>query len=384
MLRFDRYLAAPSRSHTIDLATGRFVDLEHSVASSSHTLFQTRLGRMLIDIELVGDRRMEVWERWGSRRRPEGLEAELQNFTEMLECARHGAPRAFDLSGRPPRDHDYFTRMFAREARVRGWVPIAVELLGAVSRLGKGGTPSWLADRSLVIFAQTPLASGAAVPALVRLARRDARPHVIVRTFTRGPDPPSWLTKVANRDRVVLHESVVPFGARPAHVVSNADPEAESAARWAWIIAGVTNGSDHSQRAIELADVLVAREQPFEARAVLATVPAGHPELAARQAEVLAGIHQRAVDRAIGRLGGGEPACDRARGYEMVDDFVDVLRICQDIEDEHTALARVGAFLRDRLQAASVAFVAREGSSPRVLARVGSEAAGLGMAVPID
>ncbi len=47
----------------------------------------------------------------------------------------------------------------------------------------------------------------------------------------------------------------------------------------------------------------------------------------------------------------------------MVDDFVGVLQLCQDIEDEHVALARVGAFLRDRLQASSVAFVAREGTA---------------------
>jgi transcriptional regulator with PAS, ATPase and Fis domain len=65
----------------------------------------------------------------------------------------------------------------------------------------------------------------------------------------------------------------------------------------------------------------------------------------------------------------------------MVDDFVDVLRICQDIEDEQTALARVGALLRERLQASSVAFVVREGEVSRVLARVGSEAAGVGVAV---
>ncbi len=56
----------------------------------------------------------------------------------------------------------------------------------------------------------------------------------------------------------------------------------------------------------------------------------------------------------------------------MVDDFVDVLRICQEIEDEQLTLARVGAFLRDRLQASSVAFVARGRGSARVLARIGS------------
>jgi transcriptional regulator with PAS, ATPase and Fis domain len=65
----------------------------------------------------------------------------------------------------------------------------------------------------------------------------------------------------------------------------------------------------------------------------------------------------------------------------MVDDFVDVLQLCQDIEDEQTALARVGAFVRERLQASSVAFVVREGQTPRVITRVGSMAAGVDLAL---
>ena len=105
----------------------------------------------------------------------------------------------------------------------------------------------------------------------------------------------------------------------------------------------------------------IAREQPFEARAVLATVAPQATGLAARQAAAVAGIRERALERAANRLGGVQIA-QGARGDDMVDDFVDVLRICQDIEDEQTALARVGAFLRDRLQAASVAFVVREGT----------------------
>jgi transcriptional regulator with PAS, ATPase and Fis domain len=58
-----------------------------------------------------------------------------------------------------------------------------------------------------------------------------------------------------------------------------------------------------------------------------------------------------------------------------------VLQLCQDIEDEQTALARVGAFVRERLQASSVAFIVREGVTPRVLTRVGSTVAAVDLAV---
>ena len=57
----------------------------------------------------------------------------------------------------------------------------------------------------------------------------------------------------------------------------------------------------------------------------------------------------------------------------MVDDFVGVLQLCQDVEDEHDALSRVGAFVRERLQASSVAFVARESGG---VARAGARRLG--------
>src|SRR4029453_17052703 len=76
-----------------------------------------------------------------------------------------------------------------------------------------------------------------------------------------------------------------------------------------------------------------------------------------------------------------ERAATRTKGWEMVDDFVGVLQLCQDVEDEEAALARVSAYLRERLQASTVAFVAREPNGPRVLSRVGSESARVDLAV---
>jgi DNA-binding NtrC family response regulator len=383
MLRFDRYLVAPSRSHTMDLATGSVVHLDHPAIPGGHTavraLFSVHHGRTLIDCEPEDDRRIEIWERWISRRRPPQLEVDLRDFVEMLECARHGSPRACPLGNRHGCDHGLVVRAFAREARVRGWVPIAVELLAAVSRRRRNEMPAWLVDRSLVIFVPVD-ASLDDLQGLHDLAGRDARPHVLVTTSNRRRAAPPWFGGRRSQTPVVLSETRAAFGGVPGCGATDG-PDSEAAARWAWLIAGVTGSGDRARRAIELADVLVAREQPFEARAVLATVAPEASELVARQAAVVDGIRQRALETAACRLAGDGTAAQSAWGYDMVDDFVDVLRICQDIEDEQTALARVGAFLRDRLQAASVAFVVREGASPRVLARVGSETAGVGMAV---
>jgi DNA-binding NtrC family response regulator len=138
--------------------------------------------------------------------------------------------------------------------------------------------------------------------------------------------------------------------------------------------------SARAPRALALARVLAARDQPFEARALLGRLTAmgGVP---AREASAIgASLTKTARARAGGRLG-NRVALREGERCEMVDDFVGVLEICQDIENEQVALARVGAFLRDRLQASSVAFVAREGPVSRVLARVGSESSGLELAM---
>ena len=386
MLRFDRYLTVRAHAAAIDLATGNSVDLGnhqevHGDRRNFRALFATRGGRSLIDLDTSNGGRVEVWEQWLPRRRPPCLETVVGDFVEMLECARHGAPRAFDLGGDRPRDHEFLQRAVAREARVRGWIPITVELLGALFRRGPPNHPGWLQDRSLVVFAATPGLSPDAVLALLKLSRADSRPHVLVRTLVRGRMAFPWLGVPEGRPSCV-HEEIARLGDRAAESEDVATTAcAEAAARWAWLLADRTDTYERSRRAIELASILVAREQPYEARGVLATVASGAPELVAREQKVAASIRQRVIQRARDALGGPDMEAHPAKGDEMVDDFVDVLRICQDIEDEQTALARVGALLRERLQAASVAFVAREGSAARVLTRVGSETVGVGTAV---
>jgi DNA-binding NtrC family response regulator len=260
---------------------------------------------------------------------------------------------------------------------MRGFIPIAAELLGvlasprprrgpALRAAGARGArwPAWLDDRSLVVFVETPL-SGTAVLALLHLAQRDARPHVLVRSVATGER--RWPLFPMSSPPPAVHEEVSRFGDETDARQDAPTVSVESAARWALMLEELAGGGAHAMRTVNLAGVLVAREQTFEASALLSRVNVTDPSVAARHAAV----GQQIADR----------AATRTRGWEMVDDFVGMLQICQDIEDEQAALARVGAYLRERLQASTVAFIARESNGPRVLTRVGSESARLDLAV---
>ena len=381
MLRFDRYLVVRSRARPIDLATGQVVDVRRrSTRSPAVSLFDTRRGHTLIDLESSGSSRLEVWEPWAPRQRPRSLDEELANFAELLECARHGEPRAFDLRARHAREHDYLQRALAREARIRGWVPISVELLGALAQHGTHDMPSWLEHRSLAIFAQIPGLSGESIVALLRLARRDARPHVLVRTLARGPVTMAWPIGTGKRPVGGVHESSVAYESREPPEFPAESVAAEAAARWELLVAETTGDPNRCDKAVSLASILVARGQRFEARALLGTIGQVPHEVAARGHALLQGMEEQRRERARQRLE-ADRVDERARGWEMVDDFVDVLRICQEVEDEQLTLARVGALLRARLQASSVAFVTWERGSSRVLARIGSNIASVQLAL---
>jgi DNA-binding NtrC family response regulator len=360
MLRFDRYLVAHSR--TLDLTSGSLVDVEHArvTAASSARLFTSRAGRTLIDVEPAATGRVEVWEHWRPRRAPGSLGETLASFAEAVDCARLGAPRAFDLIARRSADREFLQRALAREARLRGWIPIAAEVLGIVTKRQRAGWPAWLHDRSLVIFVETSGLSRDAVIALVRLARRDSRPHVLVRSLTDRAH--KWPFLPLRTDVATVHEEVSAFGTDDHPTLS-----VEAAARWALMLDELSGGVEQDLRTLDLAEVLIAREQTFEASALLARIKGNNPAIASRQAALGHDISERAAAR--------------TKGWEMVDDFVRVLQLCQDVEDEEAALSRVSAYLRERLQASTVAFVARERNGPRVLSRVGSESARVDLAV---
>lgn len=367
MLRFDRFLVRHDR--TLDLASGRLVDLERSAASHRDvSLFQSRGGRTLIDCEPLDDHRIEIWEHWLAGAQPSDASRLVVDFLEVLEGARLGAPRAFDLPTISARHDVYLRRLFARESRTRGWVPVAISVLASLLGEGRHRFPHWLVDRSLVLFVDVPGLPKDAALALLHLARRDARPHVVVRTLVRQPSRLPLQLDPPDRAGILVHEAGQPFGERAGANADPCDPKTEAALRWQWLLDRLAGSRSSPPRVIQLAEVLVARDQPFEARALLEPLTAPASPWAARAAAAISAINAQGGART-------------SKGWEMVDDFVDVLQLCQEIEDEQTALARVGAFVRERLQASSVAFVVREGRAARVIARVGSTTAGVDLAL---
>ncbi len=364
MLRFDRYLLA--RSRALDLLSGNLVELERTTTSTPRTcvtLFTSRNGRTLIDMEPDSDGRIEVWEQWTAQRAPRVLDDSLACFRELVEGARLGAPRAFDLAAARSGDREYLRRVLAREARIRGWVPIGAELLAVFTRR-RSRWPAWLDDRSLVVFADMPGLSGDAVLALLRLARRDARPHILVRALTENAR--RWPFLGVTPPAPTVHEDPAPFGEEQTADDTRPGPQAEARARWALLLDRAAD-AERTEKTLDLAEVLVKREQPFEAGALLERLPPADGPAAERRAR---------VDRML-----IEGAAPKVREWEMLDDYVGVLKICQEIEDEQATLSRVGAYLRERLQASTVAFIAREANGPRVLMRVGCDAARLDLAV---
>jgi DNA-binding NtrC family response regulator len=375
MLRFDRYLV--TRSHAIDLATGCAVAIVGARADDvSPTLFTSRAGRLLIDLECSGERRYEVWEPSPPLAVPIDLRQQHVTFVEVLECARSGAPRAFDLLPARAGSIEYLTRALAREARVRGWVPIDLAQLAAQTTAARRGWPAWLADRSLVVFAAAERLSREAVIALLRLARRDTRPHVVVRTLGQRVGPVQW--RDGSPAVPLVHEQREGVGAGTGRPASAGDLTMESAARWAVLLDDLC-GRDTAPRALDLAQVLMARAQTFEARALIERAAPRQRTPGSRAAVLIEQLDADAAARAADAV--LRAAGRQVRGIDMIDEFVGVLQLCQDVEDERTALARVGAYLRERLQASSVAFIAREGRAPRVLMRTGSEAAPVDLAL---
>lgn len=363
MLHLDRYLV--TRERTLDLASGQCVRLRRPRAARATTrLFQSRQGHTLIDTDVDAGGRVEVWESWTAGAAPARAPASLTDFVELLECARDGAPRIFEPAITTPRDHAYLQRLMAREARIRGWMPID---LACVTSLAGGRAPRlalWLADRSLVIFVSGAL-TASAMSLLRGIAQRDARPHLVIRS----PLPhDAGRLRAAPSLRVLVHEQCDGFVASDAPADPAPDARAEAAARWQWLLDRLAGERPAARHTLHLARLLMARNHPFEARALVAPLTAPGTAWAAQATTVLSQINQRAVARS-------------GKGWEMVDDFIDVLRLCQEVDDEHTALARVGTFIRDRLQASSVAFLVREGATPRVLTRVGSTVAGVDLAV---
>src|SRR6478609_6022650 len=131
MLMLDRYLVAGGQA--LDLATGASIRWHcrrqaHRIAPP---LFTIRGRSRLIDFDVRGTARIEVWERYEGGPIASSGES-IDPFRAALADARDGRPRALDLTEPSVEQWALTQRMLAREARLAGFVPLDADAFGAV------------------------------------------------------------------------------------------------------------------------------------------------------------------------------------------------------------------------------------------------------------
>jgi DNA-binding NtrC family response regulator len=367
MLLLDRFLHSPSSS--LDLATGQTVRLRVLGAPTRVGLFAARGAWRLVDAGPRSSRTfLEVWERWGDGPLADAMA--IDAVRAALLDARDGCPRAVDVLAADASRWRRTAHDIAREARAAGFVPVLADVLGELLRSSDWQWPRWLADRSLVILTCDGQLTAPASLALLRLASRDARPHVVIRGATSALGRPTRLIRLAaavHEDADLPADSAT--GATPDALVARAwqraragqaDDDTAACARWAIMLAPTLDAEAAARAA--LATTLTDQGRTLEARATLAP-------LADDGATCLSVGTADQVMEARRRLEGAERPARHDRG--MVDDFLRVLDACQTTEDEPTTLGRLLVLLRDRLAASAVACLCEEHGQLRVLSHLG-------------
>ena len=180
----DRYLVAGGRA--LDLATGASIrwHVRHGSARRRRRLFTVRGRSWLIDFDLRGRSRIEVWERDAGSRHEDRPTRRCRRFAPRWPMRATGGRARSISSSRRPEQWAFVQRVLAREARLAGFVPMAADAFGAVLSQARWRWPAWLKDRSIVVFATDTRLTPDATLALFKLATKDARPHLIVRGVT--------------------------------------------------------------------------------------------------------------------------------------------------------------------------------------------------------
>ena len=348
----DRYLVAGGRA--LDLATGESIrwHARRQRPSPLPPLFTVRGRSWLIDFDLRGRTRIEVWERHAGGLHQDSDET-LRAFRAALADARDGRPRALDLMESSTEQWRIVQRLLAREARLAGFVPMAADAFGAVLSQARWRWPSWLRDRSLVVFATDTRLTPDAMLALFKLATKDARPHLIVR----GTTSELWRPRLVSAPMQVHESSPSERLESPESLIDRAGAlidggqfvAAEAAARWSLLLSAP---ADQSQGRCALARSLIGQRRLLEARAALAPVETNEA--------VLLRDHIKQVS--------AEPKTEPA----MVESFLEILRTCQESDDAITALARVSARLNHVLGASVVAFTIADRQGPHAIAHAGA------------
>lgn len=346
----DRYLVAHGRA--LDLATGAPIRWHKREVHPTRMppLFTVRGRSWLIDFDVRGKSRVEVWERAGTR--AETNDDTLQAFRAAIADARDGRPRALDVIEPEAEKWALTQRVLAREARLSGFVPMAADAFGAVLSQARWRWPSWLRERSIVIFATDSHLSPDATLAMFKLATKDARPHLIVRGITSG----LWRPRLTSAVMHVHESGPTDCEATPQSLVEHADAlradgkfvDAEAAARWSLLL---SDTSDQSPARCALARSLIAQRRLLEARATLASLSTTEAEALRQHIQSIA----------------SEPRTEPA----MVEAFLDILRTCQESDDPSIALSRIAAKLNDMLATTVIAFVIADRSRPHVVAHAG-------------
>jgi DNA-binding NtrC family response regulator len=364
MLLLDRFLSGEGSA--LDLATGLPVRVRMFTRPTGKPPYSTRGSWRLID---SGPRSARVFvEAWA--RVPEVTAAApvaIDSVRAALEDARDGCPRALDVAADDEAGWRRATLDIAREARLAGFVPVAVGVLGEVLRGNHWRWPRWLADRSLVVLTCDGQVTASGALSLLRLARRDTRPHLVIRGATRALHSPLRLIAAPSMIHEGAGDSWPADTARSSESLADdawcrsagergADEEAAAAARWALMLAPSIESEDTARAALSM--TLAAQGRVLEARAALPDVDSPRP----------APVEAR-VEQARRRIGEIEQPQRGERA--LADDFLRVLELCQSIDDEETAVARVVALVRDRIAASGLGCVGFERDVPRVIAQAG-------------
>ncbi|MGE0461462.1 MAG: sigma 54-interacting transcriptional regulator [Vicinamibacterales bacterium] len=365
MLLIDRFLQAGGTA--LDLATGQTVRIRVVPAPSTTALFSRRGSSCLIDAAPRSSRTfVEAWERWGDG--PVADPLPIDGVLAAMADARDGHPRAVDVTAA---DGDQWRRAahdIARAAREAGFVPIGADVLGELLRAARWQWPRWLADRALVVLTCDGCLSAPATLALLRLASRDARPHLVIRGATSVLHRPTRLVRLSS----VVHEGPgegPEEPARPEALAERAWQAAEAgenglairaAARWAVMLAPTADTEARARAA--LAHTLICEGRTLEARAALAPGVLSLPHLSPEASASVRTMQDR--------LRVAEEPRHGDRG--LTDDFLRVLEVCQAVEDEAMALGRLLVLLRDRLGASGLAFVVEESGRRHVLCHLGA------------
>lgn len=354
MLLGDRYLVGGGTA--LDLATGQPARLRRGARDQPvPALFGRRRTWRLVDVVMKPPTWTEVWERLDED--PLVPPMNIDSVKAALAGARDGCPHAVDLIADGPAAWRRAVLDMAREASAAGFVPVTVDVLGSVLEAARWRWPSWLRDRSLLVLTCDGQLSACGTLALLRLATRDARPHLVVRGATselRHPTRLVRLSGVVHEARARLRTPRLSSDELAEHAWRQCDSdgavpaEATACARWAVILAPSLESEAVARCA--LASGLVRQGLSFEARAALAPARELSDQLPDAVRQRIDGVEQQ--------LGAAERP--RRRDRALADDFLDLLQVCQDIEDEDAALGRVLVTLRERIACTRMAFVVRE------------------------